>query len=249
MLEESPGTSVRPPLPARVNILIVLLLLACVPINAQATCVILLHGLARTDSSMDTLATELQKNSFTVVNVNYPSREQPIEVLAEHAIGPAVTQCPEDDQINFVTHSMGGILVRQYLSEHDISRLNRVVMLGPPNKGSEVVDKLMAFPGFYFLNGDAGLQLGTGELSVPNKLGKANFDVGIIAGVRSINWILSGLIPGKDDGKVSVERTRLEGMNDHIELPVTHPFMMSNRYVIAQVIYYLQHGHFERNKR
>jgi hypothetical protein len=120
-------------------------------------------------------------------------------------------------------------------------------MLGPPNKGSEVVDKLGDVPGFYFINGDAGMQLGTGQMSVPNRLGKANFDVGIIAGTKSINLILSALIPDTDDGKVSIESTKLEGMHDHIEMPVTHPFMMKNEAVIAQVLNYLRNGHFEHD--
>ncbi len=139
---------------------------------------------------------------------------------------------------------MGGILVRQYLSNHSIPNLAHVVMLGPPNKGSEVVDKLKGVPGFHFINGDAGLQLGTSEMSVPpNRLGPAEFDVGIIAGTDSINLILSLLIPGRDDGKVSVERTKLEGMNDHITMETSHPpFMMKNKKVIAQVIHYLKNG-------
>ena len=93
--------------------------------------------------------------------------------------------------MSFVTHSMGGILVRQYLRQHSVPHLHRVVMLGPPNKGSEVVDVLGNTPGFHFINGDAGLQLGTGQGSVPNTLGPVDFDLGIIAGTRSINWILS----------------------------------------------------------
>ena len=114
-----------------------------------------------------------------------------------------------------------------------------------PNQGSEVVDKLHEFPGFYFLNGDAGLQLGTGQLSVPNTLGDAEFDVGIIAGNKSINLMLSQLIPGTDDGKVSVERTKLDGMNDHIEMPTTHTFMMRSEKVIDQTLFYLKNGHFD----
>lgn len=137
--------------------------------------------------------------------------------------------------------------MRQYLSNHSIKNLGRVVMLGPPNQGSEVVDKLRDVPGFHFINGDAGMQLGTGALSVPNTLGKANFDVGIIAGTRSINLILSTFIPSVDDGKVSIESTKLEGMNDHIEMPVTHPFMMKNEKVISQVISYLKNGSFEHD--
>lgn len=214
-------------------------------INARASCVILLHGLARTPSSMETLAEALLVEGFLPINEGYPSREYPIEQLAEIAITPALEKCPKGERINFVTHSLGGILVRQYLSTHDLVHLNRVVMLGPPNQGSEVVDKLRNLPGFHFVNGDAGMQLGTGEISIPESLGRANFDVGIIAGTRSINWILSALIPNKDDGKVSIESTKLDGMSDHINMPVTHPFMMKNDSVIDQVVYYLKNGRFQ----
>jgi hypothetical protein len=136
--------------------------------------------------------------------------------------------------------------VRQYLKNHDIDNLGRVVMLGPPNKGSEVIDKLRDFPGFRFFHGEAGVELGTGATSLPNRLGQADFDLGVIAGTRSINLFLSTLIPGVDDGKVSVENTRLEGMRDHLEMEVTHTFMMRNDKVIDQVIHYLKTGRFRR---
>ncbi|WP_217637431.1 esterase/lipase family protein [Desulfuromusa kysingii] len=197
---------------------------------------------------MKKLNIELQKENFQTVNVDYPSRDYTIEKLAKIAIPPALKQCSSHDEINFVTHSLGGILVRQYLSNHAIPKLGRVVMLGPPNQGSEVVDKLKRIPGFHFINGDAGVQLGTGDMSIPNQLGPANFDVGIIAGTESINLILSIIIPSTDDGKVSVARTKLEGMHDHIEMETSHPFMMKNKKVIAQVIHYLKYGNFERKK-
>jgi hypothetical protein len=194
---------------------------------------------------MGGLEKTLSSEGFFPINEGYPSREYSIEQLADLAIEPALERCPVNMEVNFVTHSLGGILVRQYLTTHEIQNLKRVVMLGPPNGGSEVVDKLGGLPGFHFINGDAGLQLGTGALSIPKALGKANFDVGIIAGTRSVNWILSSLIPNSDDGKVSIESTKLEGMNDHIEMPVTHPFMMKNESVIAQVVYYLKNGRFQ----
>jgi triacylglycerol esterase/lipase EstA (alpha/beta hydrolase family) len=206
--------------------------------------VILLHGLARTSSSMAKLAQRLSTENYQVINVDYPSRTYPIEQLAEQTISAALAKCG-DKPVNFVTHSMGGILVRQFLSQHKVKQLNKVVMLGPPNNGSEVVDKLSTLPGFHLVNGDAGLQLGTGEMSLPKQLGKANFNVGIIAGTQSINWLLSTLIPDADDGKVSVESTKVEGMNDHITMATTHPFMMRNDAVINQVIHYLKQGKFE----
>jgi pimeloyl-ACP methyl ester carboxylesterase len=215
--------------------------------SAPADCVILLHGLLRSDRSMAKLERALLQRGYFVQNVSYRSTRKNIAALAEEAIGPALEACPRSHQVNFVTHSLGGILVRQYLKHHSIDSLGRVVMLGPPNKGSEIVDKLRDFPGFHFVHGDAGLELGTGETSVPNKLGQANFDLGIIAGTRSIHLFMSRMIPGPDDGRVSVENTRLEGMQDHLEMEVTHTFMMRNSRVIEQVIHYLETGKFRRD--
>lgn len=211
---------------------------------AYADCVILLHGLARSADSMQKLETELNNANYKVVNIDYPSQTADVETLANEAIPRGLQQCAKNEKINFVTHSMGGILVRQYLNQHEIKQLNKVVMLGPPNKGSEVVDKIGNWKFFKWLNGPAGQQLGTDKNSIPNKLGKANFDLGIIAGSSSINLFLSSLIPGEDDGKVSIENTKIDGMNNHLTMPVTHPFMMKNKKVIKQVNYYLQYGKF-----
>ncbi len=214
--------------------------------NTHASCVILLHGLARTTASMEELEKRLIEEKFHVINLGYPSKDDTIQVLARQAITPALAQCESDREVNFVTHLLGGILVRQYLSQHDIPNLHHVVMLGPPNKGSKVVDKMGGVPGFNFINGKAGMQLGTDSASVPNALGEADFDLGIIAGTKSINLILSYLIPGQDDGKVSVENTKLKGMKDHIVLPVTHAFIMKNEKVIDQAIHYLNKGTFKK---
>ncbi len=217
---------------------------APLPSAVQADCVVLLHGLVRSASSMSKLQDALVQEGYRVANVGYPSTEMPIEQLAEISIPLALEYCEGSEAVNFVTHSMGGILVRQYLSRHDIDNLNRVVMLGPPNQGSEVVDKLREIPGFHFINGDAGLQLGTGESSVPRQLGPADFELGIIAGNSSINLLLSTMIPGEDDGKVSVANTRLEGMRDHLVMDVSHALMMRDADVIEQVIYFLRNGQF-----
>mgnify|MGYP002713156964 CR=1 FL=1 len=225
-----------------------LLVLLCFIATAAPAdeCVILLHGLARTANSMSPMAQALQREGYQVANIDYPSRTAPVEELADQAIARGLKQCRDSSGIHFVTHSMGGILVRYYLAHHELKSLQRVVMLGPPNQGSQVVDKLADFPGFRLLNGPAGLQLGTGKASIPNRLGKADFDLGIIAGTRSINLILSTMLPNADDGKVSIANTKLKGMNDHVAMSVTHPFMMRNPKVIEQVIHYLEHGAFKK---
>jgi triacylglycerol lipase len=213
--------------------------------------VILLHGLCRTSRSMLKMESALTNAGYKVRNVDYPSRTAPVQKLADGAIGKAVSDCRQDGatKINFVTHSLGGILVRSYLASHSIPELGRVVMLAPPNQGSEIVDKLGGLFLFKWLNGPAGNELDTDATSTPNKLGPANFPVGIIAGDRSINWINSLFIPGSNDGKVSVQRTKLAGTNDHTVVHATHPFIMRNREVIRQTIQFLRAGSFDHERR
>ncbi len=222
----------------------------CSPACGAQDEVILLHGLCRTNRSMLKMERALTDAGYQVRNVDYPSRTASVEKLADDAIGKAVAGCQKDGatKIDFVTHSLGGILVRSYLARHTIPNLGRVVMLAPPNQGSEIVDQLGWLFLFKWLNGPAGNELGTDKNSTPNNLGPANFSVGVIAGDRSINWINSFLIPGRDDGKVSVERTELAGMTGHLVIHATHPFIMKNREVIRQTIQFLRAGNFDRVK-
>jgi pimeloyl-ACP methyl ester carboxylesterase len=215
--------------------------------SIQNECVILLHGLARTKKTMSKMETALTIYGYKVVNLGYPSRAHDIAFLSKTYLPPAIKQCQSkaNGKIHIVTHSMGGILIRHYLSTNKLDNLGRVVMLSPPNQGSEVVDKLKNMPGFTAFNGPAGHQLGTDENSMPNRLGPADFDLGIITGNRTINFILSMLIPGDDDGKVSVERAKLVGMNDFLVMPHSHPFIMKQDDVITQTITYLHSGSFK----
>jgi triacylglycerol lipase len=228
-----------------------LIIMALVPMLASASenqeYVILLHGLCRTSRSMVPMGRALSQAGYKIMNVDYPSRTASIETLSEDAVGRAVADCRQAGatRIDFVTHSLGGMLVRSYLSRHAIPDLGRVVMLGPPNQGSEVADKLGWLWIYKKINGPAGNELGTDKNSTPNRLGPANFCLGVIAGDLTINWINSLLIPGRDDGKVSVERTKLAGMTGHMVIHTAHPFLMRNRTAIRQTIHFLRNGQFE----
>jgi pimeloyl-ACP methyl ester carboxylesterase len=213
-----------------------------------ADCVVLLHGLARTSGSMDDMAAALRAEGYHTENIDYPSREHPIEVLAPEAVMRGVRGCRAHDAqtIHFVTHSLGGILVRHFLAHRPLPELGRVVMLSPPNRGSEVADRLADDAWYRWLNGPAGQQLGTGARSVPLALGPVDYPVGVITGDRQA-WFdawLADMFPGPNDGKVSVARARVEGMQDFLVLPYSHPFIMQAGPVIEQVVHFLRAGRF-----
>ena len=211
--------------------------------------VVLLHGLGRGPRSMIPLEWSLRRSGYEVVNLRYPSQRASIRELAEHALGPVFSEAPEDGKIHVVTHSLGGILVREYLREHGVpERMGRVVMLAPPNAGSEVVDTLAGWRFYGWINGPAGRDLGTDAAHAPARLGPIppSVDVGVIAGDFSWNPLFSSLIPGPDDGKVAVARTHVAGERDHLTLPYSHTWLMNRAKTRRQVLTFLREGRFAR---
>jgi triacylglycerol lipase len=208
--------------------------------------VILLHGLGRTPISMKRLEWYLKKENYRVINVPYPSTRVSIEDAAEHWLDPILkTQTTDPSvKIHFVAHSLGGIVLRQYLSNHKIDNLGRVVMLAPPNQGSELAQRLKNNCLYRMATGPAGQQLGMDDASLPKKLGPVHFDLGVIAGDRSLNPIFSSWIPGPDDGKVSIHSTEIDGMEDFLLVHKTHTWMMWSSQVTAAVSDFLRTGRF-----
>lgn len=213
--------------------------------------VILLHGMGRSRLSMALLAARLRKHDFGTVNVGYPSTQQTIERLSDKYLAPAVAKCRKKgaERIHIVTHSLGGIITRYYLQDHRLPKGSRVVMLSPPNKGSEVADAMKSRWLYQLITGPAGQELGTNNGSLPNRLKPVAEEVGVICGDRSSDPWFEKLFPGAHDGKVSVERSKLDEMVDFLVVAKGHTFIMNSMAVMKQVVYFLQHGHFECDER
>jgi triacylglycerol lipase len=214
----------------------------------EKQCVILLHGLARTSNSMDRMEQALLDAGYYTVNVDYPSRTMKIQDLATLAVKQGLAGCESKGakEIHFITHSLGGILVRYYLAKNELKQLGRVVQLAPPNQGSLIVDRFRHEQWFQWLTGPAGQQLGTGKDGIPGQLGGVDYPTGVIAGNEHSpidNW-MAEMLPGDSDGKVLVERAKVEGMSDFIILPYTHITIMKQDQVIKQSLYFLNTGSF-----
>ncbi len=218
--------------------------------DSEQQCVILLHGLGRSASSMNKIAQTLQDRGYRVWNKSYPSTSEKVKPLAAEAIKLGLDHCLSStrpaQQVHFVTHSMGGILVRAYLQDQQLPQLGRIVMISPPNKGSEIVDLLGDFSLFQYLMGPAAGQMGTDKQSIVKQLNPIAGQIGIIAGKSTSDPWFSPFIPGDDDGKVSVESAKLEEMADFLIVDNGHTFIMRADEVIQQVQHFLHNGKFSK---
>lgn len=215
--------------------------------NSTQDGVVLLHGISRTARSFEKMETALIGAGFATLNLDYPSRRKPLAALAEDVL-PDIERFSDsiEGAIHFVAHSMGGLLTRAYLGKYRPSRLGRVVMLGTPNSGSEIADGLKNFAPYRAFFGPAGQQLGTRRDAATHALlPAADYPIGVIAGNRSIDPLAGIFLPKPHDGRVSVANTKLEGMADHIVVPVAHPFLPGNAIAIAQALAFLRDGRFK----
>ena len=213
---------------------------------AQGDYVVVLHGIARSSSSMENLAAHISKQGYLVFNIDHPSTKFSLEEL----VGKIDKQVrgfnlDKNKKIHFVSYSMGGLLARGLLNKYRPKNLGRVVMLAPPNAGSEATDFWKDKWIYKFIYGPAGQQMTTDQLDLKKFFGKIDYELGVIAGDRSIDPFHSYIIPGADDGKVSIESTKVSAMKDHIVIHATHTFIMNNREALTQTTYFLANGHFK----
>lgn len=215
--------------------------------------IVLLHGILRSKIDMLPLSNYLRKNGYDTINILYPSRQKNIEDLTDF-VEKEIKAAPgynDTKTLNFVTHSMGGLIARYYIATRKPKNLGKVVMLGPPNTGSEYADFLSTHkhfaPMFRKVFGPASDQLGTKYKHLDQEI---YYPLGVIAGNKSVNplafWMMPKKLVGEHDGIVPVERTKITGMRDHIVMPATHSFMMFNRNVMRQVAHFLKEEKFQR---
>lgn len=213
--------------------------------------VLLFHGLGRLATSMRPMARALQREGYAVRNVGYPSRTQPVAHLAREAVARAVEAAQEAgaERIHFVTHSMGGVLVRAYAEAAELPDGARAVMLAPPHGGSELADRFRDTALFRRICGPAFLDMGTGPEGACQSLGALALEAGIIAGDRNVFPFFGRHFEGPTDGIVAVWSTKASGFADHLVVPHGHTFLMRSPDVIRQTLHFLRHGRFDHPAR
>lgn len=220
--------------------------------RSNADTVVLLHGLGRSASAMSQLAERLEVFGFYVISVDYHSlRRSPAEILQD--VSRQIDRCcyqergqteqhrTKQGQIHFVGHSLGGLLARAYLAENSPPNLGRVVAIGSPAKGTPIVDRYRDRWWFELL-GPMANSLGTDPGSFAASLGKPTYPLGVIAGTRQRNN--DDFLPGEDDGLVTVESTRVDGMTDFLKVNVGHAGLRYSEDVARQTALFLRTGKF-----
>lgn len=218
--------------------------------NQTTEIIVLLHGILRSKTDMLGLEIYFKNRGYDIINIMYPSRKMDIDGITNfvHEHIHAHKSYTDDKPLNFVAHSMGGLITRYYIMRFSPKNLHKVVMLGTPNTGSEVADYLdghdIFSKPFNKLFGPAAKQLKT---DYDHKENEITYPLGIIAGCKSINPLAFLALNGEHDGIVPVERTKIDGMTDHIVMPSSHSLMMFNPKIMDQIDYFLKNEKFKRD--
>ncbi len=207
--------------------------------------VVLVHGLGRNEKAMLLLENRLTRAGYEVHAVDYPSLSEDPGALVSR-VGEQVQSCCANNgrPVHFVAHSLGGLISRSYLDRQPLDNLGKVVLIGTPNHGSELVDRFGDLWLFKVIMGPTAEALGTDAKSLPHRIGPPYYPLGIIAGNRSINPLTRPWINGASDGVVAVESTKVKGMADFLEIKTTHAFMRYDPRVADAILHFLDVGTF-----
>ncbi len=216
------------------------------PVNEA---VVILHGVAINSRLTARLAKIVAAAGYTVHNLDYPSKTVPLPELGPKWLAAklAALGVARAERLHFVTHSMGGLIVRGYLAAHRPANLGRVVTIVPPHHGSAVSDRLRRLPLIWRLIGRNLGALGTGPDAYWRTLPqRADFDLGVIAGSSALNPLGWFFLERPHDGTVAERSTRLAGMTDHILLSSNHTLILFRRRTAEQTLAFLRTGRFAR---
>ncbi len=213
--------------------------------------IVLMHGLGRTSSSMRGIAKYLEENGFgTTICLEYASSRDSISHHAA-ALRDVISGLPADVRLDFIGHSMGNIVVRHAIGDWQkaneksvLSRIEHVVMLGPPNQGASIARQLARTGVFGFVAGEGALELGKKWSDLELKLATPPCPFGIVAGRLAESSFSNPLVAGASDFVVSVEETKLDGAADFLEVPVLHSFLMDSPEVQRAVGSFLKSARF-----
>ena len=212
--------------------------------------VICIHGMGRTRFSMAPMACFFKKQGYHTVNKSYKSRSNTVDEVStayfKSLIPPLSNNGELGGKVHFITHSLGGILLRQYLQHHKLPEGSRIIMLAPPNRGSHVTDKYQKSAWYKLALGTkSAQQLSSREDSLVRQLKAITHEVGIIAGNKSADPWFNHCFPGEHDGKVAVSHTTLDEMTDFLVAPTNHTFLMRDPAIQQQCLHFIKHGIFK----
>ncbi len=209
--------------------------------------VVLVHGLWSSPFAMAKIGERLTEQNYNVINVGYPSSQKEIKTISrEYLKNITDKNCPDTTKkIHFVTHSMGGIIIRDYINQlSDIERIGKVVMLAPPNNGSEIIDNFKGVKVLEKIIGPAGMELGTDSLDTPRTLGDAKVPTGVVIGTGKTFPLIELFVKEENDGMVTIESAKLEGMKDFKVDKSSHTMITFSDEVIDYVVRFLKEETF-----
>ncbi len=222
---------------------------AVAPDSPTREAVVVLHGVGINARLTARLAKFIAAAGYEVHNLDYPSKTVPLAELGPRWLAAklAALGLERAPRLHFVTHSMGGLIVRGYLAAHRPANLGRVVTIVPPHHGSVVSDKLRRLPIIWQIIGRNLGALGTGPDAYWRTLPqRADFELGVIAGSSALNPLGWLYLERPHDGTVAERSTRLDGMADHLLLPSNHTLILFRKRTADQAIAFLRTGRFAR---